>query len=54
MSGEGLKPALPICQQCRVRPAEYKTPTLSGKGFRWKCELCFKRLGSSGFKEKFA
>lgn len=45
-------PNTPICQQCRVKPAEHKVPTMKGDGFRWKCEICFKKTGTSGFKDK--
>ena len=47
-------PAAPVCQQCRVRPAEHKVLTVKGNAYRWKCDSCFKRLGNSGFEGKYA
>lgn len=47
-------PAQPVCQQCRLRPAEHKVLTVKGNAYRWKCDNCFKRLGTSGFEGKFA
>jgi len=42
------------CQSCKVNPAKHKVPTAKGNGFRWKCEACFKKIGTSGFKDKIA
>ena len=39
----------PNCQQCRVNPGLHKVLTSKGNAFRWKCESCFKRTGTSGF-----
>lgn len=39
-----------LCQQCRTNPATHKVPTMKGGFFRWKCESCFNKKVSSGFK----
>ena len=44
----------PNCQQCRVNPGLHKVLTSKGNAFRWKCQSCFKRTGTYGFKDKIA
>jgi predicted SprT family Zn-dependent metalloprotease len=42
----------PLCQQCQRASAKFRTYNVSTKGYRWKCETCFRRLQPSGFNKE--